>query len=294
MKTTNQFNLPDPVFKALTNDTYTKGDSNRSITTLIDSPRIRIQKSELSEVIYEDASEKIWSILGTAVHNIFEDHAEGNYLSEERLFVDINGWKVSGAIDIQKTEDDGSVTIMDYKCTSVWSVIFDKVEWHNQLNAYAYLVRKAKKVKVNKLQIVAVLRDWKKREAQMKDDYPYAPIMIVDVPLWDEAVAAEYVEGRVKLHQDAEFSRLVGEDLPLCSDKERWMRDTKYAVKKKTVKRAVRLFDSLEDAQTFFQKEGFGDAYVIEERVGEPIRCAQNYCRVADHCDQYQKEIVHA
>jgi hypothetical protein len=294
MKTTNQFNLPDPVFKALTNDTYTTGDSNRSITTLIDSPRIRIQKSELSEVIYEDASEKIWSILGTAVHNIFEDHAEGNYLSEERLFVDINGWKVSGAIDIQKTEDDGSVTIMDYKCTSVWSVIFDKVEWHNQLNAYAYLVRKAKKVKVNKLQIVAVLRDWKKREAQMKDDYPYAPIMIVDVPLWDEAVAAEYVEGRVKLHQDAEFSRLVGEDLPLCSDKERWMRDTKYAVKKKTVKRAVRLFDSLEDAQTFFQKEGFGDAYVIEERVGEPIRCAQNYCRVADHCDQYQKEIVHA
>jgi len=288
MKTTNQFNLPDPVFKALTNDTYTKGDSNRSITTLIDSPRIRIQKSELSEVIYEDASEKIWSILGTAVHNIFEDHAEGNYLSEERLFVDINGWKVSGAIDIQKTEDDGSVTIMDYKCTSVWSVIFDKVEWHNQLNAYAYLVRKAKKVKVNKLQIVAVLRDWKKREAQMKDDYPYAPIMIVDVPLWDEAVAAEYVEGRVKLHQDAEFSRLVGEDLPLCSDKERWMRDTKYAVKKKTVKRAVRLFDSLEDAQTFFQKEGFGDAYVIEERVGEPIRCAQNYCRVAEHCDQYQ------
>ena len=288
MKTTNQFNLPDPVFKALTNDTYTKGDSNRSITTLIDSPRIRIQRSELREVIYEDVSEKIWSILGTAVHNIFEDHAEGDYLSEERLFVDINGWKVSGAIDIQKTEDDGSVTIMDYKCTSVWSVIFDKVEWHNQLNAYAYLVRKAKKVKVNKLQIVAVLRDWKKREAQMKEDYPFAPIMIVDVPLWDEAVAAEYVEGRVKLHQDAEFSRLVGEDLPLCSDKERWMRDTKFAVKKKTVKRAIRLFDSLKDAESFFKKEGFGDAYLIEERVGEAIRCSQNYCRVADHCDQYQ------
>lgn len=288
MKTTNQFNLPDPVFKALTNDTYTKGDSNRSITTLIDSPRIRIQRSELSEVIYEDVSEKIWSILGTAVHNIFEVHAEGDYLSEERLFVDINGWKVSGAIDIQKTEDDGSITIMDYKCTSVWSVIFDKVEWHNQLNAYAYLVRKAKKVKVNKLQIVAVLRDWKKREAQMKEDYPFAPIMIVDVPLWDEAVAAEYVEGRVKLHQDAEFSRLVGEDLPLCSDKERWMRDTKFAVKKKTVKRAIRLFDSLKDAESFFKKEGFGDAYLIEERVGEAIRCSQNYCRVADHCDQYQ------
>lgn len=288
MKTTNQFNLPDPVFKALTNDTYTKGDSNRSITTLIDSPRIRIQRSELSQVIYEDVSEKIWSILGTAVHNIFEVHAEGDYLSEERLFVDINGWKVSGAIDIQKTEDDGSVTIMDYKCTSVWSVIFDKVEWHNQLNAYAYLVRKAKKVKVNKLQIVAVLRDWKKREAQMKEDYPFAPIMIVDVPLWDEAVAAEYVEGRVKLHQDAEFSRLVGEDLPLCSDKERWMRDTKFAVKKKTVKRAIRLFDSLKDAESFFKKEGFGDAYLIEERVGEAIRCSQNYCRVADHCDQYQ------
>tara|TARA_R100001015_G_C4634392_1_gene200822 strand:+ start:2199 stop:3083 length:885 start_codon:yes stop_codon:yes gene_type:complete len=294
MKTTNQFNLPDPVFKALTNDSYSKGDSHRSITTLIDSPRVRIQREQNEEHLVEDVSEKIWSILGTAVHNIFEDCAEGDYLSEERLFVDIDGWKVSGAIDIQKTESDGSITIMDYKCTSVWSVIFDKEEWHNQLNAYAYLVRKAKGVKVNKLQIVAVLRDWKKREAEMKEDYPNAPIMIVDIPLWDEAATEQYVEGRVKLHQEAEFNNLVGDGLPLCSDKERWLRGAKFAVKKKTVKRAIKLFDSLDEAQQFFQKEGFDNNFLIEERKGDPVRCSQNYCKVAEFCDQYQKEITHA
>ena len=128
----------------------------------------------------------------------------------------------------------------------------------------------------------------------MKEDYPNAPIMIVDIPLWDEATTEQYVEGRVKLHQEAEFNNLVGDGLPLCSDKERWLRGGKFAVKKKTVKRAIKLFDSLDEAQQFFQKEGFDNNFLIEERKGDPVRCSQNYCKVAEFCDQYQKEITHA
>ncbi len=290
MKITNLTNLPDPVVKALSKDNYSRGDSQISVTTLIDAPRVRLLRDEHNDKLSEDVSEKLWSVLGTAVHNIFEDCAEGEYISEERIFFDVNGWTVSGAIDIQKIEADGSITIMDYKCTSVWSVIFGKEEWAEQLNAYAYLVRKAKKVSVGKLQIVAILRDWKKRDSQTKPDYPQSPIVIVDVPMWSEEQQNSYFEGRVELHQEADFVSLVGEELPLCTNKERWMRDAKYAVKKRTVKRAIRIFDTKEQAEDFFNKEAFGDAYIIEERISEAIRCSQNYCRVADYCDQFLGE----
>ena len=251
-------------------------------------------REEHDDDISEDVSERLWSVLGTAVHNIFEETAEGEYISEERIFFDVNEWTVSGAIDIQKKEPDGSITIMDYKCTSVWSVIFGKEEWVEQLNAYAYLVRKAKDVPVGKLQIVAILRDWKKRDSQTKPDYPQSPIVIVDIPKWTDTQQDNYFEQRVALHQEGEFAALMGDELPQCSNKERWMRDAKFVVKKKTVKRAIRIFDTKDQAEDFFNKEGFGDAYIIEERKSDPIRCSQNYCKVADFCDQYQKELINA
>ena len=141
---TNIQNLPEPVVKALSSDDYSSGAVNSSVTTLIDSPQIKILSRKHQDDISYDVSERLWAVLGTAVHNMFEDHASGDYLSEERLFTEGNGWKVSGAIDIQTAEKDGAVTILDYKCTSVWSVIFGKDSWQQQLNFYAYLVRSAK------------------------------------------------------------------------------------------------------------------------------------------------------
>ena len=167
MRLTNKHNLPKPVVDSLTKNNYSRGSSNRSITQLIDSPRIRILRAEHDAEMTEDASDKVWSVLGTAVHNMFEDAvSEKEHISEERLFIEQDGWEISGAIDLQETESDGSVTVSDYKCTSVWSVMYGKAEWANQLNAYAWLVRHVKKVPVSSCQIVAVLRDWKLSELQ--------------------------------------------------------------------------------------------------------------------------------
>ena len=167
MRLTNKHNLPKPVVDSLTKNNYSRGSSNRSITQLIDSPRIRILRAEHDAEMTEDASDKLWSVLGTAVHNMFEDAvSEKQHISEERLFIEQDGWEISGAIDLQETESDGSVIVSDYKCTSVWSVMYGKAEWANQLNAYAWLVRHVKKVPVSSCQIVAVLRDWKLSELQ--------------------------------------------------------------------------------------------------------------------------------
>ncbi len=51
---TNHTNLPEPVFKALTHSDYSRGHSNRSVTQLIDSPRVRILRKEHDDEITEE------------------------------------------------------------------------------------------------------------------------------------------------------------------------------------------------------------------------------------------------
>lgn len=283
MIVTNFTNLPEPVFQALTKSDYTKGKSNRSVTQLIDSPRVRILRKENDAQISEDAADMLWSVLGTAVHKMFEEHEVDGHVSEERLYAEVDNWVISGAIDVQRGDDGGGLTVLDYKCTSAWSVVHGKPEWEKQLNFYAWLVENTKGIEVNGLQIVAVLRDWQRKKAEVDSGYPQAPIVMVDIPLWSSERREEYVKERVRLHQEAEFERLTGGDLPHCSAEERWQKDDTFAVKKKGNKRALRVFDSMKDAEAYL-KEG----QELEIRKGRPVRCEDNYCKVASFCDQYQ------
>ena len=144
MKITNKNNLPDTFLSFARDGKYDKGDADISVTTLIDSPRINILKGQNKGEIESDVSDMIWPLLGTAVHHMLESGpAKGNVTMEERLFVNIEGWALSGAIDHQE-EIDGKIHISDYKVTSVWSVIYGKEEWVKQLNCYAQMVRLSK------------------------------------------------------------------------------------------------------------------------------------------------------
>ncbi len=288
MKLTNKYGLPQPVVTALTRSEYSRGESNRSITQIIDAPRVRILKQEHHDELTEDVSEKLWAVLGTGVHKMFENTADDSYITEERLFVEVDGWVISGAIDLQKIENDGAI-ISDYKTTSVWSVIFGKVEWEFQLNCYAALVRKSKGIKVKSLKVIAMMRDWKASEAEFKQDYPKAPILEIDIPMWSDEEQDAYLDGRVKLHQSAEFERLTGSELPECSDKERWVKEPTWAVIKKGNKKATKVFDTPEDAHAFASEKG--KEFEVIFRAGESTRCAGNWCRVNAWCSQYQKSI---
>ena len=285
---TNDQNLPEPVFKALSEDTYSRGVSNSSVTTLIDSPQVKVLTRQHADDIKEDVADRVWAVLGTAVHNIFEPHADGNYRAEERLKTEVNGWKISGAIDIQKTEDDGSVTILDYKCTSVWSVIFGKKSWAQQLNMYAFLVRKDKGLTVSGLKIVAILRDWKQSEA-FKSDYPKSPIIEIPIELWTPEEQDAYVLKRVEAHQQAEHDYMNGDTIKPCTDEERWLRPSKWAIKKKGRKRALKLHDTEREAQDHIDSLGAG--HEIEYRKGEAVRCMK-YCPVAAFCPQFQRDFL--
>lgn len=287
MKITNKHGLPEPVVRALTFDDYTRGEAEISVTQIIDSPRVRILRGQHFDEIEEDVSEMTWAVLGRAVHVVMEQGAteQAKFTPEERYFVEVEGWKLSGAIDLQ--EHGAGVWLRDYKCTSVWSVIFGKPDWELQLNVYAYLIEQTQRVRVDGLSIIAILRDWQRKKAAEDPSYPQAPIMEIEVKLWTPEERDEYVKERVRLHQDAEFKHLMGEPLPPCSDKDRWLKESKYAVRKPKNKRALRVFSSMEDAEKYMAS--LDHEAVIDERPGEAIRCEQNWCRVAEWCDQYQE-----
>lgn len=291
MKLTNKHNLPQVFVNLVQRDEYTKGESKLSVTEAIGAPQISVLKNLHKDQLVEDVVDRYYAVMGTMMHKVLEvgiDESDTT-ISEERLYTEVKGWTLSGAIDVQQIEDDG-VIIQDYKYVGVYSVIMGeqpKPDWVKQLNSYAYMVRKAKGLKVKKLEIIAIFRDHKSNTSQQAKDYPDCPIKVIDIPLWSDEEQDEFVEGRVLEHQKALLAQIQGKPLPLCTAEDTWQRDSKFAVMKLNRKRALSVCDSLEEAEKKLKDNDHND-YYIEERKSEPIRCL-NYCNVNKYCSQFKK-----
>jgi hypothetical protein len=286
MKLTNKYGLPDTIMNVLARPTYTKGKSNLSATELLNSPRIVQLKRKHWDDLEEDAASMVWSLFGTALHNVLEHGKDDHHVVEERVFAEVDGITISGAIDLQEIEEDG-IILSDYKTTSVWAVMNEKQDWHNQLNLYAFLVEYAKKQTVKKLQIVAIIRDWTSREAKVKESYPQAPIVVIDIPLWDYEQRVEYVRSRIALHKKAFFETEIGGDIAPCTDDEMWAKPEAFAVKKEGGVRAKSVHKTREEAEAALPAKG----YFIEHRPGDRTRCS-SFCQVSPYCTQYQEYLL--
>ncbi len=282
MRFTNRLNLPQPLVKAVTNDGYTKGDCDISVTSLLKPPQLLALEKRHAEEITEDVSDRIWSLLGQTIHGILE-RAEETAIAERRLYIDINGWRVGGQMDRFVLKEG---LLQDYKFTSVYKVR-DGIteEFAQQLNIYAYILRKNGEA-VKKLQIVAILRDWSKNQYN-REGYPYPEhqIQILDVPIIDDKEVEEFISERVKLHQEAE-KQVDSTKLVPCTKEERWAKDDVYAVMKEGQKRAVRLTASQAAADMVLSE--LDKKHYVEYREGESIRC-ESYCPAKSFCNQYKK-----
>jgi hypothetical protein len=162
--------------------TYSRGDSEISVTEILSPPQLVQLRRRHAEEIEVDAADQVWSLFGSACHNILQHGKDDHHVVEERLFTTFEGWRISGQIDLQEYQSDGSVIISDYKVTSAWAVQQEKTDWIDQLNMYAWLVERVKSVPVTGLKIVGIVRDWSRREAAYKDAYPQAPIVTTGHP----------------------------------------------------------------------------------------------------------------
>jgi len=290
MKITNKHGLPQTFLNVLNRSTYTKGKADLSVTELLQPPQLVQLRKRHWEELEEDVTDKIWAIFGTAIHAVLELGADDNHVIEERIHATLNGWDISGAVDLQRLED-GGVVISDYKTVGVWAVMNEKLEWEQQLNMYAWLIESVKKVPVKRLEIIAIIRDWNRRDAKQKESYPQSPVKMLDIPLWPYETRELFIKQRIHHHSNASLATEIGEDYALCTPEEMWEKPTTYAVKKVGNKRATVVCQSEAEAED--KKAELGHGYEIQIRAGERTRC-EDFCQVRDFCKQYQqyKEVI--
>ena len=278
---TNRHNLPEAFRRFELSTPHTSEGAQFTVTTLIDSPRVHRLKKKHAEEITEDIADRVWALLGTAVHKVLEVGATDDQIVEQRYHATVNGVTVSGQIDLQTPVSNGML-LSDYKTVRAYALQANpegKKSYAQQLNLYASLARR-NGVKVAGLEVVAICRDWTMAAAKRSETYPKAAIVRIPVDLWDADMADEYFSQRVAAHTRDETKH--------CTDEEMWAKPIVYAVHERTSnglkKRAKKLFDNQTDAEIYINA---GSNLALSVREQEFVRCA-DYCSVSQYCDQYQ------
>ena len=283
MKITNNNKIPEPIYRAICQNWYSGAGADHfcSVTELLKPAKMFVLERRYAQDLEEEASNMIWSLMGSAMHKVLEKSETENSLNEERLFVKVHGKIISGGIDLY---EEG--TISDFKFTSIWSYIYGSriKEWTEQLNIYAYLYVKAG-FPVEKLQVIAIFRDWSKSKSQYEKGYP-KQIEVININLWDMSRTEHFI--KKKLSQFEIALKLPDDAIQECTQKERWQDPIVYAVMKKGNKRALRLFNSEEFASKFITFHKDKKKLYIEKRESVSKRCI-DYCVVNRFCSFYRK-----
>lgn len=278
MKLTNTLGLPQSLVAAVSFDDRNREGCHYTITELLSPPRQAALKRVHWDELEEDVSDRLWALMGSSGHEVLRraGRALGKGMIEERAVVELDGKKIGGQIDLAIQGDN---TLTDFKFTSVWAVKEGaKEEWTQQLNCYRWLAAQYG-VQIDRLQIIALLRDWSKPEAKRNPEYPQAGVVVIEIELWPFPKTEAFLRERIAMHESAKDA------LPECSSDDVWERPAKWAVKKKGAVRATKLYDNQKDAELHATRTL---GMEVEFRPGERPRCT-SYCIVAPFCEQFAK-----
>ena len=90
MPLTNKLGLPDLVRRVIEADPYTKGDSDFSVTELLNpAPQAYLQR-HFSHEVTEDIADRLYSLYGQMTHYVLELGAQGSDIAEKRFFAPIS------------------------------------------------------------------------------------------------------------------------------------------------------------------------------------------------------------
>jgi len=293
MRITNKHNLPELVVRAIENDPYDNGGADITVTQLVKPPRmVALEKLHAAD-LEADAADMLWALFGQSIHSVLERASDDErFILERRFTIERRGWTISGQVDVIDTQ---SGALQDYKVTSVWSIMNafkdGKSEWEEQLNLLAYLAR-LNGIEINKVQIVAIARDWNRSQARYNADYPSVPVQAITFPLWTPEQQESFLERRLIEHQEAQQAIDEAEisgnppQLPYCTSEEMWEKPAMYAVKTPGRKSAHRVLYTMEDAVQWAEENLNHKKYTIERRPPVRRRC-EEYCRVRDFCDAW-------
>lgn len=205
--------------------------------------------------------------------------------TEQRWYMRVGEWRVSGQYD---RLDLATGLLEDYKTTSVYKVrMEDFKDWEQRMNLYR-LLGKNNGVDISKLQINAYMKDWRRSEKTKFANYPEHKLAVINLPIWNLMEAQQFIVERVLLHYNA--SQQKEEDLPLCTDEERWKRPDKWKAIKPGNKKATRASEDEEEINKFIVEQGIaGTKYDKIKETGYALRCME-FCSVAPFCSQFKAE----
>lgn len=275
MRFTNELNLPQAFVNAVTNDPYDKGDADYSVTGLIASVREKQLTRRHGDALTEDVADRAFSLYGQVGHSILE-RADLQAVPE-RFFLEreVNGkkYRISGKGDSLLLNEGGLLD--DFKFCRVWAVLDGaKTAWTAQLNLYRLGLAELFGFGVDRLRIVALIQDWAWRSAG-KGKYPAHSVHTVPIETWPLEQSEAYLMER--LHAHVEADDIPDNDLPECSDEERYVGKIEWAVMKPGRKSAVKICrGEAAQAEAEMMVEG-NPGWFTEKRGGASVRCMR-YC----------------
>jgi len=281
MKMTNDLGLPQPLVDAVSNDIYDGPDINDptiiSVTGLLSPPQQRKILANHYEFMTEDISDRIWALMGKAIHQILEN-ANNTGIAEKRLEAPLGEFYLSGAFDrMALIERADSWVLQDYKMASVWEYVLGaRPEREQQLNLLRWLAEQ-NGYKVDRIENVFIYRDWSLTKAKRDKEYPQRQVHILPQNIWDDEETMRFMLERLAHHMEED---------PLCSDEERWKTADTYAVHTKGRKSAHRLLETEDEAHAWARKNLAGKSFEVVKREGVAKRC-ENYCAASMFCLQW-------
>ena len=284
---TNKKNLPSQLQRALERE-YTYQEKRYSVTSLLNPTRQVMLTRRHHHQLELDVSDGVWMLFGQGIHKAIEDVEYANHEKvEQKLEAKFGEYTLSGIVDYINTEQE---YILDWKTTSQWTYKLRNTENSSidsyvlQLKLYALLwfLNTGQWVQTGKLALL--LKDYKKSPYPQPED-PDGPIQILEFDLGTFSDIQKWVEERFAQIDSAES--LPDEDLPMCTEAERWNKGSKYAVMQNGQKRAIKVYDTESEAQERVSDEFTnGRKCYVEVRPGEDTRCLK-YCSAAPFCKHW-------
>lgn len=280
MKVTNRLHLPEAFVKAVSVERHNKAGCYSATTLNKGTKEIILQERHWDEFTV-DAADSVWATFGTAVHAIMEKYEDGNF-HEEAFDIAVSKSRVTGVVDSYDMERG---IINDWKTASVYKVMKgDFSDWYKQGMTYAWLL-KQNGLEVRRCRFIALLKDHSMTKAETDSSYPQAPVFTYEFEVTPEELeqAGARITAKVK---DIEAAELLGDDdIAPCTPEERWADPEKYAVMKNGRKTAVRVFDTLIDAENCAGE--LGNSHYVETRPAVSRKCGK-YCLCKDFCSFYR------
>lgn len=316
MQITNKHDLPLSIAVWLMRDEYDYDPTAISATSLLKPLRQMILSSRVPpQNLTMDLADLIASRMGTSLHAGIEQAWEDPRLKEillklgfskeeadsfvinpekltedatpvymeQRLYRELDGIRISGKFDFISKG-----VLEDFKSTSVYSYLLGDKEEKFALQGSIYRWLDPNLITEDHMRITYIFTDWQKSMVTQRENYPTSRVKSVRIPLLDITQTEEFIRDR--LQQYAACKDIPETELPLCTDKELWRKESvyKYYANPEKTARSTKNFTNLHEAYTY--KASKGGVGIVIEAKGQVMAC--RYCRGFSLCTQKNEYLL--